>query len=507
MSRRPSYLRCAPLAAALALSGCGGRSSLDIGASITVDGSGAGPVDGSGAGPVDTSGAGPVDGGGAGPGPSTAHACAPGCLALDFARRFDHAEPLGLAVDARGNILVAGYFEGTVDFGGGPLVSSGNLDAFVLKLDALGNHLWSRRFGDISAALTDDQVALWISADASGDIVVGGRFVQTIDFGGGYLTGGSGSNGFVAVFDASGQHRWSRAVRAQDANLRAVAFHPAGGVVVAGDYAGTLDLGAGPFTSDVGGYNVFAARLDASGGHVWSRSFGGQSAQEPTAALDAAGNLVLGGEFHGVIDFGGGPIETTGFSEGDQSSDIFVASLGPDGEHRWSRSIGSVDGEDHRGTAVDGAGNVATLGVFFGTLEVGGATLQSDGYDVFVTKLSVGGAPLFARRFASADALAADAAGNTWLTGAFTSDADYGCGPLTTRYVGLLVAGLDPRGNGLCSVSFEPSESGGLSRIAVDPTDGSVVVAGTFQGTIDLGDGPLSSPSMRQSMLIARLIP
>ncbi|WP_438020530.1 hypothetical protein WMF18_16280 [Sorangium sp. So ce315] len=479
------------MAAALALSGCGARSSLDIGASTTVDGGGAGPV----------------DGGGAGPGPSTARACAPGCLALDFARRFDHAELVGLAVDARGNILVTGYFHGAVDFGGGPLLSSGGADAFVLKLDALGNHLWSRRFGDISAALTDDQVALWISADASGDIVVGGRFVQTIDFGGGYLTGGGGSNGFVAVLDASGQHLWSRAVRAQAANLRAVAFHPAGGVVVAGDYAGTLDLGGGPFTTGVDGSNVFAARLDAAGGHVWSRSFGGLSAQVPTVALDAAGNIALGGRFHDVIDFGGGPLQAAGTSRDGHSSDVFVASLTPDGEHRWSRNLGGVEGDDHRATAVDGAGNVATLGVFFGTLEFGGATLTSDGYDVFVTKLSAGGAPLFARRFASADALAADAAGNTWLTGAFTSDADFGCGPLTTRRVGLLVAGLDPRGNGLCSVSFEPSELGGLSRIAVDPTDGSLVVAGTFQGTIDLGDGPLSSPSMQQSMLIARLIP
>ncbi|KYF67387.1 hypothetical protein [Sorangium cellulosum] len=87
-----------------------------------------------------------------------------------------------------------------------------------------------------------------------------------------------------------------------------------------------------------------------------------------------------------------------------------------------------------------------------------------------------------------------------------SSDADFGCGPLTASQVGLFVAGLDPRGNGLCGVAFEPSEFGGMSRVAVDPA-GSLVVAGTFQGTIDLGDGPLSSPPMEQSMLIARLIP
>src|SRR5262249_17807764 len=53
----------------------------------------------------------------------------------------------GIAVDSSGNVLVTGYFQGTVDFGGGGLVSAGGADAFLAKYSPSGAHLWSKRFG------------------------------------------------------------------------------------------------------------------------------------------------------------------------------------------------------------------------------------------------------------------------------------------------------------------------------------------------------------------------
>ena len=46
------------------------------------------------------------------------------------------------------NVIVSGQFMGTIDFGGGPLTTSGpSADAIYLaKLDAAGNHVWSKRF-------------------------------------------------------------------------------------------------------------------------------------------------------------------------------------------------------------------------------------------------------------------------------------------------------------------------------------------------------------------------
>jgi hypothetical protein len=40
----------------------------------------------------------------------------------------------GVAVDRGGNVLVTGYFQGTINFGGGPLTSAGLTDGFLLNL-------------------------------------------------------------------------------------------------------------------------------------------------------------------------------------------------------------------------------------------------------------------------------------------------------------------------------------------------------------------------------------
>ncbi|MDC0669375.1 hypothetical protein [Nannocystis radixulma] len=55
----------------------------------------------------------------------------------------------GLDVDpASGRIVISGSYRGSVDFGGGPLASAGNFDVFVAVFTADGAPVWSRRFGD-----------------------------------------------------------------------------------------------------------------------------------------------------------------------------------------------------------------------------------------------------------------------------------------------------------------------------------------------------------------------
>lgn len=77
----------------------------------------------------------------------------------------------GVAADASGNVVVTGWFEHIVDFGGGAKASYGNRDVFLLKLDAAGRHVWSTSFGD-----RDHDQARALVLDREGRPVVAGIF-------------------------------------------------------------------------------------------------------------------------------------------------------------------------------------------------------------------------------------------------------------------------------------------------------------------------------------------
>ncbi|MGD0922008.1 MAG: SBBP repeat-containing protein [Terriglobia bacterium] len=98
-----------------------------------------------------------------------------------------------LAADGSGNVLVTGYFERTLDFGGGGLTSAGGGDIFVSKFSGGdGAHLWSKRFGD-----TLGDRGYGITADRSGNALVTGLFSGTVDFGGEVLTSAGTADIFV----------------------------------------------------------------------------------------------------------------------------------------------------------------------------------------------------------------------------------------------------------------------------------------------------------------------
>ena len=97
-----------------------------------------------------------------------------------------------LAHDANGNLLVAGALAGSIDLGGGPLTSTGGLDAYVAKFHESGALLWSKRYGDGA-----EQLALGVDADGAGNVYAVGAFQGTVDFGSGVVNSAGSNDAFI----------------------------------------------------------------------------------------------------------------------------------------------------------------------------------------------------------------------------------------------------------------------------------------------------------------------
>lgn len=99
--------------------------------------------------------------------------------ALAWARTYGADRPdigQGIASDAAGNTVTTGWFEGTVDFGSGPLTSRGNKDVFAIKLDRTGALVWAQRFGD-----KDHDQARAVAIDETGASYVAGIYRFKLD--------------------------------------------------------------------------------------------------------------------------------------------------------------------------------------------------------------------------------------------------------------------------------------------------------------------------------------
>jgi hypothetical protein len=394
-----------------------------------------------------------------------------------------------VAVDASGNVIVTGYFEGTVDFGGGALASAGGVDIFVAKFGPDGTHLWSKRFGDGS-----DQIAYAIAADASGNVFVTGSFSGAVDFGGGALTSAGYFDIFVAKFGPDGTHLWSKRFGDWDfQEACAVAVDASGNVIITGHFESYVDFGGG-WLECAGAPDIFVVKFGPDGAHLWSKRFGdGGSQLSRSVAVDASGNVFITGFFWGTFDFGGDALTCAG------REDIFIAKFGSDGAHLWSKRFGDWDYQEANAVAVDAAGNVIVTGWFFGTVDFGGGVLTSaDSMDIFVAAFGSDGAHRWSKRFGDEDdqeakAIAVDALGNVVVTGSLEGTVDFGGG--AARSAGakdIFIAKFRSDGAYLWSERFGDGSDQMAYAIATD-NEGNALVAGYFAGAVDFGGGALTS--------------
>jgi uncharacterized delta-60 repeat protein/gliding motility-associated-like protein len=277
-----------------------------------------------------------------------------------------------IVVDASGNVLTTGFFSGTVDFDPGPatfnLTSAGATDIFVTQIDASGNFVWARRIGG-----TADDIGLSIAVDPSGNVYIAGAFQSTVDFNPGSgtfnLTSVGGQEIFLCKLNALGNFVFAKRMGGNGDDFgRSVAMDAAGNIFIGGSFANTgdFDPGAGSFPLTSNGLtDIVIIKLDQSGNFLWAKQMGG-------TASEFCGEIAIDG-LDNVLTVGtfGGPVD---FDPGPSSFvipsfggtyDIYISKLDNSGNFVWAKQMGGNSGDFGNSIAIDASNNVYTTGSFF----------------------------------------------------------------------------------------------------------------------------------------------
>jgi hypothetical protein len=363
-----------------------------------------------------------------------------------------------------------------------------------------------KRFGG-----TGDDQPKGLAMDAANNIYITGYFRNTVDFGGGPLTT-AGTNGFLAKYTAAGAHVWSKRLSSTSGIDvgNAVGVDGSGNVIVAAGIYGTSDFGGGPLTS-AGVYDVVLVKYSSTGGHVWSRRFGGSG---DDSALSLAVDSVTGetwatGYFAGSVDFGGGTLTSAG------SSDIFLVKYSASGAHVRSWRWGNTSWDKGHGVALDGSGSAVVTGMFTGNVDFGaGAHANTGGGDIFLVKYSASGVCQWSKAWGSsmainemANGVDFDGSGNVLLTGSIEEPINFGGGTLSGNgYYNTFIAKFTGAGGHLWSKRYATGSHSHGWEIAADAS-GNVLTAGDFAVSTNLGGATLTTSAGAIDTFLLKLGP
>lgn len=372
-----------------------------------------------------------------------------------------------VATDSQGNVWVLGDFEDGVDFGTGTLVADGvNSDIVLTKFSPNGVPMFARHWGDSS-----NQYATKVHVDAADNVLIMGRAFGKIDFGGGLLDAVGTDDVFLAKFDSSGTHVWSRIFGGIDPDrAERIATDSAGDVYVTGTFTGSADFGFGPVTS-AGAREAFVMKLGGgAGNHVWS-----QILSSPGDAygfgidVDSAGNVYVAARYQQTLSNQTQAVVSAG------GYDMAIAKYDSLGVLQWLDSFGGPSDDRVNDLVVADTGgteHVVVVGHFQDSVPFDNPPLTSLGsYDLFVVSLDLNGNTRWARRFGDADdQFETSHDTNTWLTAVASTDGSVWVGG---SYVGTIP---------LAPLTLTSAGRNDLFLLQLNGADGSYLGANTYGG-------------------------
>jgi hypothetical protein len=428
-------------------------------------------------------------------------------------------EPGSIAVDGNGNSYVTGRFHRTVDFDPGTgtaiLTASDTNDIYVAKYDASSNYVWAFQ-------LRANNGTRSVRVDASGNVYVivgydgsaghdgSNAYPASVDF-----NPGSGTANLtttvgmvVAKYTANGAYVWAFKIDGAmpggyydlDGN---------GNILITGTFSTKVDFDPSSHKANLtpSYTSTYVAKYSSSGSYLWAFQIPGNvggfmpGVVGESIAIDPSNNIILAGRIEGTGSVDLNPGSGTASMSGPGH---FIAKYTSSGAYLWSfrlaESAGTLIQRGDVQVAVDGNGNIAVSGKFYGTVDFdpgsGTANLTSvastsSGFNLFLAKYTSSGGYLWAFNIGAANGGTAassvrfDGGGDLYIGGSYTGTPDFnpGAGTAALTDTGGFVARYTSSGGYVWAFQISGPQVG-CTALAIDGS-GSVYVHGSFSGTSD----------------------
>jgi hypothetical protein len=248
------------------------------------------------------------------------------------------SEPYAI-IDEQGGAVLAGWFQGKIALGKTSLEAPPKKVHIALaRLDPAGEITWARAFGDERAKVTAIDLA---GQQATGDLLLAGVSWGAFAVDQLAFPAGGGTDVWAARLDHDGHTKWAK-YGGDKANqsVTGAAFDRDGRALIAGTFAGHLDLGVGAVfdTDEKDKDSSFLVALSKDGTAVASRKL---EKVRISGLATADRDLLLKGwaKRDAVFD---GPVLTEGISADEEDGNIWLTRLSPELSPRWTRKLNGI---------------------------------------------------------------------------------------------------------------------------------------------------------------------
>lgn len=244
--------------------------------------------------------------------------------------------------NAKGQVIVGGSFDGSIEVAGETVTTAGSLDGMVVKYDIDGNAVWARNIGGVNDDEINAVATYYNETDGKEEIVVGGYFDGSV------TTADANSDGILIKYDEDGNKKWTKFISGtKEDNVTSIATYfdseTSEEKIVVGGYFRSKSIGLGLDTlrnSSSGSSDGMIIQYDINGEVEFAKSIGNSNddcINSVSIQFDETGvqkDILIGGYFESSLSIGKYSLGNRGEKDG------IIAKFNTKGEAVWADSVG-----------------------------------------------------------------------------------------------------------------------------------------------------------------------